>query len=632
MQIKYSQGDLLREIADELAIKYDTLQKAVKQNRIKLIAPAPEAVNSHVQTKSDRTVIDDNTGMGKACSNDMERILASVAEGAPATIKFNEQTDLSCAGVLLSLPALLSNGLLTHSQDFKLEKVYYSEEMIFLCLAFLSLLRVKNINQANTIPCGELGRALGLDRIPEVKTLRKRIARFTAKGNVQQWSEKLSQGWMSANASLAGVLYIDGHVNIYYGEATTMPKRFVSRLRLCMSGSTDYWVNDKTGQPFFVISEAINSGMIAQIETAILPRLEKEVPDQPTAEELLRNAQLHKFMIVCDRECYSVDFFHALWEKRVAFCTYNKNVKDKWPQEDFAEYEMVQEDGTKEKIKLSEKTITLKNKDKETPKEVTCREIRKLSASGHQTSILTTNWALGIVAIGFYMFARWCQENFFLYMKQNFDIDGLVSYSKEAISDTKMLVNPAYRKLESELKSLNGKLSKQKTLFANTTLKEESEKGKKLERRIAKKAAIYQEIKDLEARIITVKDKKLTVDRKITFASLPPTEKFSNAINVRKQFMDNIKMIAYRAETAMYNMIKNQLSHPDEGRKLLQMVYASDADIIPDYPNKTLTVKLHNLNYRRDDKVIQYLCEKLNETEIEFPGTDLKIIYQMVSS
>lgn len=569
--------------------------------------------------------------MGKACSNTIERILASVG-GTSATIKFNEQIDLSCAGVLLSLPALLSNGLLTHTQDFKLTNVYYSEEMIFLCLAFLSLLRVKNINQANTIPCGELGRVLGLDRIPEVKTLRNRIAQFTKKGNVEEWSAKLSQGWMNANPGLAGVLYIDGHVNIYYGHTTAMPKRYVSRIRLCMSGSTDYWVNDKTGQPFFVVSEAINSGMIEQIKTSILPRLEKEVPNQPTEEALLQNPLLHKLMIVYDRECYSVDFFHYLWEKRVAVCTYNKNVKDKWPQEDFIEYETIQEDGTTEKIKLSEKKITLKNNDKQNPKEVTCREIRKLSKSGHQTSILTTNWTLGIVAIGLYMFARWCQENFFKYMTDNFDIDGLVSYTKEIISDTKMLVNPAYRQLESELKSLNGKLSKQKTLFANMALKEEPEKGKKLERSIAKKAEVHQEIKSLEAQIITIKDKRKNVDRKITFASLPQMEKFSNAINVRKHFMDNIKMIAYRAETGMYNMIKNQLSHPDEGRKLLQLIYSSDADLIPDYKNKTLTVKLHNLNYRRDDKVVQYLCEKLNETETQFPGTDLTIIYQLVST
>ena len=499
--------------------------------------------------------------MGKACSNAAERILASI-KATSATIKFNEQTDLSCAGVLLSLPALLSNGLLTHSQDFKLDRVYYSEEIIFLCLAFLSLLRVKNLNQANTIPCGELGRALGLDRIPEVKTLRGRIARFTTKGDVQEWSKKLSLGWMSANAGLAGVLYIDGHVNIYYGHTTNMPKRFTSRLRLCMSGSTDYWVNDKTGQPFFVVSEAINSGMIAQIKASILPRLEKEAPGQPTEEQLLQNPKLHKLMIVCDRECYSVDFFHYLWEKRVAICTYNKNVKDKWPEEDFIEYETIEEEGEKgegtiEKIKLSQREITLKNNNTKNPKEIACREIRKLSKSGRQTSILTTNWALGIVEIGFYMFARWCQENFFKYMSENFDIDGLVSYVKETISDTKMLVNPEYRQMESELRSLNGKLSKQKTLFANIALKEDTEKGKKLARSIAKKAAIHQEIKGLEAQIITIKEKKAKTDRKITFASLPQTEKFSNAINVRKHFMDNIKMIAYRAETGMYNMIKN---------------------------------------------------------------------------
>jgi hypothetical protein len=571
--------------------------------------------------------------MGKACSNAAERVLASFGV-TTATTKFDEQTDLSCAGVLLSLPALLSNGLLNHSKDFKLENVYYSEEMIFVCLAFLSLLRVQNINQVGTIPCGELGRAMGLDRIPEVKTLRRRIARFSTKGDVQQWSWKLSEGWMAANTGLAGVLYIDGHVNLYYGHATTMPKRFVSRLRLCMSGSTDYWVNDKTGQPFFVVNEVVNSGMIEQIKTSILPRLEKDVPAQPSEEQFIQNPLLHKFMIVCDRECYSPEFFDYLWQKRVAICTYNKNVKDKWPEEDFTLYETTQEEGTEERLKLAEKEITLKFGTEKDPKEIKCREVRKLSKSGHQTSIITTNWILGIVAIGLYMFARWCQENFFKYMMDNFDIDGLVSYSMEKISETKILINPAYKQLESQLRSLNSRLSKQKVLFANITLKMVNEKGKKLTKAITKKAEIHQEIEVLESKITEIKNKKKKVDRKITFASLPQEEKFSNVINVRKQFMDTIKMIAYRAETAMYNLIKRQLGqhHQDEGRKLLQQVYTSDADIIPDYSNKTLTVKLHNFNNKKEDKVVQYLCEKLNETETEYPGTDLRIIYKLVSS
>lgn len=59
--------------------------------------------------------------------------------------------------------------------------------------------------------------AVGLDRIPEVKTLRNRIACFTQQGDVAAWSKKLSQAWLAANENLAGVLYIDGHVNIYDG-------------------------------------------------------------------------------------------------------------------------------------------------------------------------------------------------------------------------------------------------------------------------------------------------------------------------------------------------------------------------------------------------------------------------------
>lgn len=612
----------------------DTIHKAVRQGRIILIEPDTSEENQRVLTKSDRIVLDDNTGMGKACGNAVERVFACT-QGESVTPQFDHQVDLQCAGILLSIPALLSNGLLTHSEDFKLERVYYSEQSIFLCLAFLSLLRVKNLNQIDHIPCGELGRAMGLDRIPEVKTLRERIAKFVVCGDVEDWSRKLSQSWMAACEDLAGVLYIDGHVNIYYGHKTKMPKRYVSRLRLCMSGSTDYYVNDKTGQPFFVVNEVINSGMTEQIKSTILPRLELEVPNQPTEEELNQDPRLHKFMIVFDRECYSVDFFHYLNERRIAFCTYNKNVQDHWPQEEFAEYEIIDEQtGSVEKIKLAERETLLKNSDSRNPKEVTVREVRKLTKSGHQTSILCTNYMLTLVQIGLYMFARWCQENFFKYMGENFDLDGLVSYCKSQIDETKLLVNPLYRQLDNEVRSINGKLARQKAKFGEMTLKEDDLKGKKLDKAIARKAQVYEEIQILEAQITTAKENRKNTERKITYSQLPEEEQFSNAINDRKYFMDNIKMIAYRSETSMYNLIRPKMNphHADEGRQLLQQIYNSNADIIPDYQNKTLTVKIHNLNYHRHDEVLQFLCDELNETETEFPGTDLKLIYKLVSS
>jgi uncharacterized DUF497 family protein len=578
-------------------------------------------------TKSERSVIDDQSGMGKSCTNTIDRVLAATT-GETVQISFTKQVDVHCAGVLLGLPALLSNGLLRHSEDFKGDDGYYPVESIFISLALLALLRAKTLAQSEAIPCGELGRAIGLDRIPEVKTLRRRIERFCSRTNVKEWALTLSKEWMAQHPELAGILYIDGHVNLYYGDATKMPKRYASRLRLCMSGSTDYWVNDQTGQPFFVINEVINGGMIEKIKTEIIPRLDADVPDQPSPQMLKENPCLSRYMIVFDREGYSPDFFHDLWKQRIAVSTYRKSVEDTWPEEEFTPYEEVLAQGETVKMKLAERGTLLGSGKKQ----IWCREIRKLSQGGHQTAIITTNYTLTMVMVGVYMFARWSQENFFKYMMEHFNIDGLVSYLKEEISDTKMLVNPTYRKLESELKKHVGKLTRKKSEFSSLTIKEHLIDDKKMKTYLAKKAVIVEEIEQLESQILIVKNQKKKTERKISFAQLPDSEKFTNAINVRKHFMDTIKIIAYRSETAMCNIIKKHMGHADEARRLLREIYQTDADIKPDYQNKTLTIFLHKLNHWKDDKAVKILCDELNQTETKFPGTELTIIYKMVST
>jgi hypothetical protein len=80
---------------------------------------------------------------------------------------------------------------------------------------------------------------------------------------------------MHGDESLEGVLYVDGHVNLYYGSQTHMLKRFVSRMRLCLSGSTDYWINNSLGQPFFVVHKTINEGMLKVLEDDIIPHIAK---------------------------------------------------------------------------------------------------------------------------------------------------------------------------------------------------------------------------------------------------------------------------------------------------------------------------------------------------------------------
>lgn len=567
--------------------------------------------------------------MGKACSNVIERVLA-IQTGTSCPITFNNQTDLQHAGVLLALPALISQGLLRYEDEFNLEKVYYPTSSIFLSLAILSLLRLKTLSGVDSLPSGELGKTIGLDRIPEVKTLRTRIVQFCQKANINKWSMKLSKDWMEEDFELSAVLYIDGHIKLYYGQETSPPKRFVSRMRLCLSGTTDYWVNDVLGQPFFVVNKTISNGLIQTIKEDLLDKFNSDVPNQPTQEELKEDKYKSRYMLVFDREGYSPDFFYDLWQERISIATYKKNVTDKWDDAEFTEYTGTLPFGTQKTIALAERGVLLQNKGSK--KKLWVREIRSNSKSGHQTSIVTTNYTLSIIMIGLYMFARWSQENFFKYMMQEFGIDTLVSYFKEKITDTTPLINPEYRTLENVRKKMTSKLNRVKAKFATLTLQSESIDEKAMEKYISKKEELKEDIEQKDAEIEQIKLQKKSIPRKIKYSELLENEKFDNVINQRKHFLDTIKLIAYRAETALSNMAKEYMSHKDESRLLLKQIYKTDANLRVDNKNQKLIVEIHRLAHWKDDAVLEKLCIAMNDTETKFPNSNLALSYKMVSS
>jgi hypothetical protein len=454
------------------------------------------------------------------------------------------------------------------------------------------LLRVKKLEQTDTVPAGELGRCLGLDRIPEVKTLRQRIALFCRQTNIEEWLSELSNEWMESDKDLEGVLYVDGHVNLYYGKQVKMPGRFVSRMRLCMSGSTDWWVNDQMGAPFFVVRKTINEGMIKVLKEDIIPRLNADVPGQPTKEELETNDSLHRYMLVFDREGYSIDFFEYLQQQRIAFCSYRKNVKEDWPDDAFTDYEVVTGSGEMEIMQLAEKETVLYGKKEtgEMQKQITVREIRKRSASGHQTSIITTNQLLTMVKIALLMFSRWCQENRFKYMVESFGLDSQISLQ-------------------------NREMSK-----------------KEIERFAKRKSDMQQEIEDLEKQRTMIIEKKKKVDKTILFKDLNENQKFDTSVNERKLFLDIIKIIAYRAETSLCNTIKEKMASPQQARTLIRKFYTADADIEPDENNAILNIKIHRTNHWADDNILEFLCNHLNETETVFPATNLTCQFNLVTS
>ena len=96
--------------------------------------------------------------------------------------------------------------------------------------------------------------------------------------------------------------------------------------------------------------------------------------------------------------------------------------------------------------------------------------------------------------------------------------------------------------------------------------------------------------------------------------------------------MDTIKMISYRGETAMANLLKNSTENVDipAARQLLQDLYVMEANILPQPEDKLLHIQIHNASRPAVNKLLEVLFTELNATEINYPGTDMRMTYSLI--
>jgi hypothetical protein len=292
--------------------------------------------------------------MGVGAQDVMGRVAASIGDLESVAPEFQAVLDVPNGGVLFALPALLAMGLLKYTdQFFKLPKDYYGLDSLFLLLAFMAFTRLKSIEKLRYCAPGEWGKLLGLDRIPEARTLRNKVQLLSEDNQAKGWSAEMCSYWMELAPEQAGVLYIDGHVRVYNGHQTQLPKHHVARQKLCLRATTDYWVNGMDGQPFMVVNKAVDPGMIKVIENDILPELEARVPARAERTAASTKPFSHKFTLVFDREGYSPEFMARIKARQVAVLTYHKYPGEDWLETAFHEYTLILPTGETTQVKLA---------------------------------------------------------------------------------------------------------------------------------------------------------------------------------------------------------------------------------------------------------------------------------------
>jgi hypothetical protein len=518
------------------------------------------------------------------------------------------------AGVLLAVPLLVASGLLDVSAKVyhTLAPAFYGLRTTFLWLFLSALLRIKRPENVKEYNAQSLGHIIGLDRAPEVKTMRRKTTELAARGKAREFMWAMAQRRIEEDPDRVAFAYVDGHIREYHGKYP-LPKAKKSQHQVAKPGTTDNWVHDANGEPLVVVTSEMNEGLTQVLEPILLDVKELVGDRRPT--------------VVFDRGGFSPKLFARLTELGFDIMTYRKGKITPWPTSCFSE-EVLQTEHRCHRYLLAERKRVrvgrLRKKRKhETaalgPQFFWMREVRVLRRDGRQTAILLTGKDLEKVQVPYRQFNRWRQENFFKYMDAEYELDALLEYGVVDVSSDKDRPNPSRRPLErlleaarSRVQTLRAKMGEALSGLANFT--------KRSVQDLNDVRAKYEcELVDAEEEVAGLKAELAAMPKRI------PADGLKALKTEKKLIADTIKMTAYQVETRLLGLVgRYYCRREDEGRTLLHAAFQSTARM--EVGERELLVELEPQSSPHRTKAIAQLCEDLNALKVNFPGTSLRLM------
>jgi len=601
------EGQSIRQAAEQVGVTEGTIRHALRRGELPAAEARPIRALAGPSVRSER---DARAPGGVAIQRHTERALARVGQLAEATPQFVAAEAVRYGGALLALPALLALGVLDAGEQTygALKKAFYGLRATLLILAFMALLRIRTPEQLQGHPPGELGVLLGLDRAPEVKTLRRKLWELAARRQATQFSQRLAERWVREHADAVGLLYVDGHVRPYHGTAHKLPEAWSARRRLCLPATTDVWVNQPDAQPLFVVTAPANDDLRAMLRREILPEVRRLVGER-------------RITVSFDREGWSPKFFREMQMQGFDVLTYRKGRYPAWPVKAFRTVSGVV-DGRRVSYELAERATELLPGFQ-------VREVRRLCANGHQTSIVTTRDDLSIEVVAYRMFERWTQENFFRYMRQHFALDALVTYAVEPADLERTIPNPERKVVAKALVTNRGALRELEQEYGQQTRTNSEARRRTMRGFKIAQAGLGQRITALEAEGRQLQARLAALPQRVPVSAILDKAEIVKLSPEAKHLADTIKMVAYRAETALVRCLAPHYARTeDDGRALIREMLLTSADILPQPEEHRLLVRLHSLANPRSNEALAKLCVALNALEIRYPGTELQLVYQ----
>jgi transposase len=538
-----------------------------------------------------------------------DRLLAYMGMLNDAAPRFRAGQQVPGAGVLLALPSLVDTHVLAAARQVydSIGPAFYGLRTTILTLRLMALLRIKRPEALKERSPIEFGRVLGLDRAPEVKTLRRKLTRLARLGGADAFGRLLAARRVAMRGAALGFLYVDGHVRVYHGKRT-LPKAHVARMRLALPATTDYWVNDQQGDPLFVVTAEANAGLVRMLPT-LLGDMRALVGER-------------RITVVFDRGGWSPKLFAELVRQGFDFLTYRKGRCRRVPRRSFREHRTTF-DGRKICYHLADQGVRLLKG------RLRVRQVTRLK-DGHQTPIITSRRDLPAVEVAYRMFERWRQENFFKYLREEFLLDALVDYQIEPDDPTREVPNPAWATVDGKLRAARVALARLQQRYGTAAMVNPEQARPTMRGFKIAHGKLAQAIRAASHRVRDLERQRSRLPRCIPVGERTEGQVIKLATE-RKHLTNLLKMVAYQAESDLVRAVAPHYKrHEDEGRTLVQSALTGPANL--EVTDTELRVTLAPLSSPHRSRAIAAVCSDLNASQTCFPGTRLRLCYAVAGA
>ena len=583
----------------------------------------------------------------RSCESASEHSLSANAEADEAQDRLfdrmfarlgliNDADALFCPGDNVAWAGVMMAAVILSTSPFLglVEKIYghigpafYGLRTVMVTYVMMALLRIRRIEDVRRDDPRKLGRVLGLDRVAEVRTLRRKWHKLChSTGKAFELMEEVGRSRIEELEQLPEVIMVDGHVAIYTGKQK-IGEVFSTNANRVVKGRTENWIHIPGGQPLLVLSCPFNEGLSQGLLEAI--RKTKELTGQDS------------ITCVFDRGGWSTELWEKIIDAGDHIISYRKGSFDSWGENAFEpgpiqindkEYAFLPCMGDTN-ITVYEKQISHKGckiKYKETKRTLNLKEVRILRNDGKETSILTSRKDLSCEQIASLQFARWGdQENQFKYMLREFDLDAIWMYGTDPVDVDIDHPHPQYTQLQSELRKL---IERRKTylnrIWSSLPDTPETENEAQVREHIVRWMEStgngnLDELKTIENRIAEIHEKL----EKTPAREPVGTAGYKQLKTDSKCLSNVIKIVACDAEGTLAEMITPHYANAhNEKRRLIAAALQTSGSLRLEAG--TLVVRLDPQSSPCRTRAVDAICRQLNEYQAHFPGSNRIIRFE----